>query len=55
MAKRYTVYLKMHVRDMKKESQQIKKLKKQLSEIQRYYRTVIDTLVYVCALIIKHS
>ena len=34
MAKRYTVYLKMHVRDMKKESQQIKKLKKQLSEIQ---------------------
>lgn len=25
MAKRYTVYLKMHVRDMKKESQQIKK------------------------------
>ena len=34
MAKRYTVYLKMRVRDMKKESQQIKKLKKQLSEIQ---------------------
>ena len=34
MAKQYTVYLKMRVRDMKKESQQIKKLKKQLSEIQ---------------------